>query len=274
MPAYRRINRLEMDRAAGDGEGGFFESFGERGVGVAGAGDVFARCAELHGGGGFGDQVAGAGAEDVHAEHAVGLGVGEHFDLAGGVAEREGAAVGAEREAAFAVGDVLFFQLVFGAADAGDLGLGEDDGGDHVVVDVAVPGDDLLGDGDAFLFGLVGEHRAGDAIADRVDAVGRGAEVIIDRDAARLSGWMPTASRPRPSVYGTRPTATSTRSHLSGSMPIDFDGGAGLAGARGGHALAEMELDALLLEDLEGFGGELAVGAGEDAVEELDDGDL
>ncbi len=64
-----------MNRAAVDGEGRFFEGLGERRMGVAGAGDVFAGCAELHGGGGFGDQVAGARAEDVHAEHAVGLGV-------------------------------------------------------------------------------------------------------------------------------------------------------------------------------------------------------
>ena len=35
--------------------------------------------AELHRHGGLGDHLAGVGADDVHAEHAVGLGVGEHL---------------------------------------------------------------------------------------------------------------------------------------------------------------------------------------------------
>ena len=42
----------------------------------------------------LGDQVAGARAEDVHAEHAVGLRVGEHLDAAVALPERAGAAVG------------------------------------------------------------------------------------------------------------------------------------------------------------------------------------
>ena len=36
-----------MDRPTVDGEGGFFERFAERGVGVAGAGDGFSAAAEL-----------------------------------------------------------------------------------------------------------------------------------------------------------------------------------------------------------------------------------
>ena len=53
-------------------------------MGVAGAGDVLGRGAEFHGDRGFGDHGPGVGPEDVHAEHAVGLGVGEDFDKAFG----------------------------------------------------------------------------------------------------------------------------------------------------------------------------------------------
>ena len=83
-PALVRRSRpreSEMNGAAIDGEGGFFERFGERGMRVAGAGDVFAGCTEGNGGGGFGDEFTRAGSDDVDAEDAIGFFVGEdlHF---------------------------------------------------------------------------------------------------------------------------------------------------------------------------------------------------
>ena len=53
-------------------------------MGVAGARDVLGRGAEFHGDGGLGDHGLGVGPENVHAEHAIGLGVGEDFDEAFG----------------------------------------------------------------------------------------------------------------------------------------------------------------------------------------------
>ena len=47
---------------------------------------------------------------------------------------------------------------------------------------------DVLGDGDAFVLGLVREHRAGDDVADRTDAGRRGVEVVADLDLAALVG--------------------------------------------------------------------------------------
>ena len=63
------------------------------------------------------DHVAGAGAENVHAEHAVGLGVGEDFHKAFGVAHRPGAAVGGEGEFADLIVDAVRLELLFGLAD-------------------------------------------------------------------------------------------------------------------------------------------------------------
>ena len=97
--------RSDVDRAAVDGERGFLEGLGQGGVGVAGARDVLAAGAELDRDGRLGDQVAGARAEDVHAEHAVGLGVGEDLDAAVGLSQGAGAAVGPEREDALPVVD-------------------------------------------------------------------------------------------------------------------------------------------------------------------------
>ena len=49
-----------------------FTASRQRRMGVAGAGEVLGRAAEFHQHGGFVDQLAGAGADDVDAEHAVG----------------------------------------------------------------------------------------------------------------------------------------------------------------------------------------------------------
>ena len=43
-----------------------------------------------------------------------------------------------------------------------------------------------FGDGDAFVLGLVGEHRAAHDIADRVDARDVGLEMVVDHDLAAL----------------------------------------------------------------------------------------
>ena len=68
-----------MNCALFDRERRFLDRFGQCRMRMAGARDVFGRRPEFHGDGGLGDHVAGVGADDVHAEHAVGLGVGENF---------------------------------------------------------------------------------------------------------------------------------------------------------------------------------------------------
>jgi len=56
--------------------------------------DVLAARSELHRGGRFGDEVAGAWSKDVDAEHPIGLPVREHLDAAFCVAECPGASAG------------------------------------------------------------------------------------------------------------------------------------------------------------------------------------
>jgi hypothetical protein len=65
----------------------------------------------------------------VHAEHAVGRGVGQDLHEAVGRLVDLGAAVGGERELADVVGDAGGLQLLLGLADRGDLRERVDDVG-------------------------------------------------------------------------------------------------------------------------------------------------
>ena len=117
-----------MDRAFEGGEGGFLYCFRERGMCVAGASEVVGRAGEFHDRGAFGDDGGCLGAEDVDAEDAVGLGVGDDLREAVGFIHGEGAAVDAEVEFAGVVGNTFGFELLFGFADPCELGGRVDDG--------------------------------------------------------------------------------------------------------------------------------------------------
>ena len=175
-----------MNRALGDRQRRFLHRLGQRRMGVAGARDVLGRGAELHRDRGLRDHVAGVGADDVHAEHAVGLGVGQDLHEAVGLVVGLGAAVGGERELADVVGDAGRLQLLLGLADRGDLREGVDHVRDHVVVHVAGLAGEDFGDRDALVLGLVRQHRAGDHVADGVDAGHVGGEMRVDDDAAAV----------------------------------------------------------------------------------------
>src|SRR6185295_14842207 len=84
--ARRRKVNLEMYCSSADAQGGFLHGFSESRMRVAGARDVFAARAEFYRIGAFGDQVACARADDMNAEDAVGLGIGEHLHAAFGAA--------------------------------------------------------------------------------------------------------------------------------------------------------------------------------------------
>ena len=90
-------------------------------MGVAGARDVLGRSAKLHGDRRLRDHGLGVGAENVHAEHAVGFGIGEDFDEALRRQVGAGAGIGAERKFADLVGDAGGFKLLLGFADGGDF---------------------------------------------------------------------------------------------------------------------------------------------------------
>jgi len=91
----------------------------------------------------------------VNAQDFIRLGIGQHLDHAGGVAQRACAAVGEEREATSLVLDAVGLELLLGAAHPGDFRAGVDDPGDGVEVDVAMLAGDALGHGNTFFLSLV-----------------------------------------------------------------------------------------------------------------------
>ena len=74
--------------------------------------------------------------------------------------------------------------------------------GNDVVVHVPGLAGDDLGDGDAFVLRLVGEHRAGDDVADGVDAGDVGGVMPVDDDAAAIIARDPDAVEAEPFGVG------------------------------------------------------------------------
>ena len=54
-----------------------------------------------------------------------------------------------------------------------------------MIDDAGLPGD-VFGNGNALVLGLVGEHRAGDHVTHRPDAIDLGAEFVVGLDLAAL----------------------------------------------------------------------------------------
>jgi hypothetical protein len=182
------IFSLVVDGLAVGGHGSLLESLGESGVSVRGTSNVLGRGAVLEGEGALGDHLAGVGADDVHTEDTVGLGVSEELDQAVGVGVGLGARVGAEGEGADLVLDAGLLELGLVLADPGDLGVGVHDAGDGAVVDVAVVLGDVLDGGNGLLLGLVGEHRAEGAVTDDADVRDLGAVLLVDHETATVVG--------------------------------------------------------------------------------------
>jgi len=153
-------------------------------MGVAGAGEIFGRAAEFHQHGGLGNEFAGAEADDMNAEHTVGRAIGKDLHETIGMAHGPSAAVGGEGKAADRIGNAGGLQLFLGAADGGCFRRGIEHARDHAVIHMAMLAGNDLGDGDALVLGLMGEHRPADDIADRIDAGNIGRETIVDHDAA------------------------------------------------------------------------------------------
>src|SRR5690606_17662120 len=170
---------------------GVVHRFGQRRVRVADAGEVVGGALELHRQHALVDQFGHVGADQVQAQHAVGLGVREHLHEAGRLGHRHRAADRREREAAGLVGNAFGLELLLGLADPGDLRLGVDDPRDRVEVDVARQAGDQLGHGDAFLEALVRQHRAAHAVADRPDTVHAGVAVLVHLDLAAVGELHP-----------------------------------------------------------------------------------
>ena len=130
--------------------------------------------------------------------------------------------------------------------------------------------------GHAFLFRLVGEHGAFDHIADGVHAFGRGLKPLAHRNATASIELHSDRFEVQP--VGHR-HATGTEQDA-----VAFDRLIAVHRSRRGRVSCLLsapvtrqprwKFEALLFEDFERLGGHLAVGAGQDAVEVLQHGDL
>ena len=119
------------------------------------------------------DQLGRLGADDVAAEQLAVLLVADDLDQAAAVAVDGAGADGAVLDLADDDVVALLARLLLGEPEAGDVGRAERRARDVDVLDRVrlQPGGVLDGD-DALVGRLVRERRAGDEVADRVDALG------------------------------------------------------------------------------------------------------
>src|SRR5690606_36443471 len=270
-----------VDRALVHGHGGVVDDLRQARVRVADPGDVVGGTLELHGQHALVHQLGDVGAHQVHAQHAVGLGVGQDLHEARRLDHRHRAAVGREREAAGLVRDAFFLELLLGLADPGQLRLGVDHPGDGVHVDVAGQAGDQLGHRDAFLEALVRQHRPAHAVAHRPDAVDAGVAVLVDLDLAAVVELHAAVVGQQALGRGLAPDGHQQLVDGNGLLALlvlegDLDFLL-LALARDfglGHLRTQADVQALLLELARGDLRHVGVGGGQELRHRLEDGDL
>jgi len=153
---------------------------------MADTGNIFRRCSILHGQNGLVDQLAGSGANDVRAQHAVSCLIRQNLDETVGLVVRLGTGVGHEGELAHFVGNSLLLKGLLGFAHPRDLGMRVDHTGHTVVVNVNVTAVDALDGDHALILGLVGQHGAVNAIANGINRWHHGLERGINRNATAI----------------------------------------------------------------------------------------
>ena len=271
--------RSHMDGPLADRKRGFLDCLRAGRMGVAGPRQILGGTAEFHQNAGFVDHFAGFAADNVHAEHAISLRICENFYKAFRGLVDLGAAVRGEGEFADGIGDPRLLQFFLGLADGRHFRRGIHDAWDNVVVHVpGLAGDDFR-NRHTFVLGLVRQHRAGDDVADRIDAFHGGGKMRIDLHAAaaveRNAGFL------QAKAFGVGHPADADQHHVGFEL-LRRAAGRGFDGhrqhlARGinrGDLGAELEHKALLLQQALELPGDFAVHAGQDAVEEFDHHDL
>src|SRR3990167_8231693 len=255
--------KSEIERALVHGQGRFLGGFAQTGVGVADACDVFGAGLELHGHHGLGDQFAGHGPDDVHAQDLVRGGVGQELDHAGRVAQRTRAAIRQEREGAGLVLDAVRLELLLGAAHPRDLGAGVDDPGNGVEVDMPVLAGDALGHSHALFFGLVRQHGAPHHVTHSPDAGQVGTAISVHHDFAALAQLQAYSLGVQADGVGHAANRDDQLVHVH-AHGFTLGVGVGhihalLAGLDVADLHAQLDLQALLVEGLLGFLGDLLV---------------
>ena len=169
-PAIRRARRLH-DRLA------------QRRVAVDDARDLGIAALEQLGVDELLDELGRLRADDVAAEQLAVALVADDLDQAAAVAVDRAGADGAVLD--LADGDVVagLARLLLGQPEGGDVGRAERRARDVDVLDrVRLEAGRVLDGDDALVGGLVGERRARDEVADRLDALGARAQRAVDLD--------------------------------------------------------------------------------------------
>lgn len=117
--------------------------------------DVFSCSVVFYGEYVFGEKFIGIVGNDVRVENFFGGFVGEEFYYVFRIVVGLCVRVGGEWKFIDDVFDVYFFDFCFSFFDLSDFGVGVNDGGDRVVVDVFFFIGDLFDDGDVFFFSFV-----------------------------------------------------------------------------------------------------------------------
>ena len=177
---------LEVDGFPMGSHGSLLEGLCQGWVGMARPRNVLARRTIFQCKSALGNHLASIGSDDVDAEQAVRLGVGQHLNHTLSVEVGLGPRVGAEGEGTDPVGDLLVLEVLLTLANPRNLGVGVHNGRDAAVVDVAVPLLDVLDDGNSFFLSLVGKHGSECGIADTADMGNLSPVLGIDNDAAAL----------------------------------------------------------------------------------------
>ena len=137
-------------------------------------------------------------------------------------------------------------------------------------------GDDLCR-GHTFFFRFVREHRAGDGVADRVDAGGGSAQMRIDNDAAAII--LLHADRFEAKSFSERHTANRHQNDVgfhrlgraAARCRFDFDLQRLAGVVDRSDFRRKLERHALLLQQAMKLARDLAIDARQDVIEELDD---
>lgn len=148
--------------------------------------DILGGSAILHGETSLGNHLTGVGTDDVDTKDTVSLGISDDLDETVSVVVGAGTRVGDEGVAANLVLDTSLLELLLVLTNPGDLGVGVDDGGNGIVVDVTVAGGNHLRDSEALILGLVGKHRAKGGVTNAADVGDVGLELRVNNDATAV----------------------------------------------------------------------------------------
>lgn len=269
-----------MDGFRVGGHGSLLKGLSQGRVSMTRPGNVLTRSAVLDGQSGFGDHLAGIGADDVHTQDAVGLCIGNELDETLGLQVGLSAGVGTEGEGSDTVVNTGFLDFGFVLANPRDFGVGVHDTGDGAVVDVTVALLDVFDGGNALLLSLVGKHRTESAVTNDTDMRVLGAELLVNHQTTLLVLLDASVLQAKTLGVGTATNGDQDNISIQGLL-LPALGGLEAKGDGGTTVITlsdlgtGLELDALLAQDLLGLLGDLRVHTGAtNLVQELHDGNF